>query len=224
MLSYINKRFGNNKDEIEAHNAARVKLKGGWFGLTHVSVRKHYDRFKHMLRPRSPFIVAERDYETCLVASKEIGSIGDSRIRGIYGDVFDIFDIYQKSAGNVIEGKMVYRVPLFRYAHLDFCCTAIGLSDECVEKNIRKLSRWWCLKDVFHLEVVVAHRGDKGMRSAKILLEMFIPNAFEQVNWKVCELDIVDYRDTSMMRNAFYTFERKHKWRNRASRYNSEDL
>ena len=211
--TYVDKRFGERKEAVENMNAKAMETRGGWFGLTHVSVLKHYNRFKDKLRPKSPFLIAERDYDTARAVRLEASKINDPRIYVLEGDLFDkMFNVYPSTGSNCVHGETIYRVPLFSYGHLDFCCTAATLSEQHFEANIRKLAKWWALKDTFYLDVSVAHRGDKGMKSAKIMLEDYVPNVFLQLNWKMHYGRKIDYRDTSMMRNVFYKFERIVPW------------
>jgi len=221
--TYVDKVFGTKKEAVEEKNARAMETRGGWFGLTHTSVIKHYNRFKDKLRPKSPFLIAEHDMATFEIIRKEAISINDQRIRLIEGDLFDrMFNMYPTSACNVVNGRAVYRVPIFAYGHLDFCCTAVTLTEQHIESNLRKLAKWWALKDTFYLDISVAHRGDRGMESARILLEGFVLNTFHQLNWKCCYARKIDYKDTSMMRNAFYKFERITPW-NAGSRYCQND-
>lgn len=224
--TYAEKRFGPKKEAVENKNAMNMETKGGWFGLTHVSVLRHYNRFKDKLRPKSPFLIAEHDYDTARIVRLEASKINDPRIRVIEGDLFDnMFGMYPEAPCNCVDGETIYRVPLFSYGHLDFCCTAVTLSEQHIEANVRKLAKWWALKDVFYLDISVAHRGDKRMKSAEILLEKYVPNAFMQLNWKMHYGRKINYKDSSMMRNVFYKFERLVPW-NKSGRncYVDEEL
>jgi hypothetical protein len=211
--TYVNKRFGHRKEAVEETNAASMTTTGGWFGLTHISVSKHYNRFKDKLRAKSPFLIAEIERDTLKIIHEEAIKINDPRIRVLNGDLFtEMMAMYPATAFNTIDGSGVYRVPLFSYGHLDYCCTAVALSEQNVYRDIRKLASWWALKDTFYLDISVCHRGDKGLKGAKTLLEMYVPNTFEQLNWKMTCMRKIDYRDTSMMRNVFYKFERLVPW------------
>ena len=225
--SYFDKRFGHNKRQIEVSNANKVLERGGWFGLTHLSVMEHYHRFKPMLRPRSPFIIVERNEDTYWEIDNIVRSKlrKDNRVSVEQGDIFsEMFYRYPKTPFNTVHGVARYRTPLFRYAHLDFCCTAATLTDEGIERNIRKLAKWWAVKDIFYLEIVVAHRGDKNLKCSEILMRHFIPNTFEQLNWVVEEKTIRDYHDTSCMRNAFYKFKRQTSWKEGRSHYKQVEI
>ena len=217
LKSYADKTFGSKKDRIEQANADKMKHRGGWFGLTHLSLEKHFERFKPMLRSRSPFLAVERDINTCAKMREQARNINDERVRVEYGDIFDkLFSSCPSSAFNVIcNGIPIYRVPLFRYGHLDFCCTAATLTEEGIEKQLRRLAKWWALKDTFYLEVVVAHRGDRNMVNADVLFKHFIPATFHQLRWELVDKSITDYKDTSMMRNAFFEFRREVSWKTR---------
>lgn len=216
MKTYGNMYFGPNKNIIEKRNFNAVKEKGGWFGLTHKSLDKHYHMFKKNLREKSPFLIVERDNSIIPKVREQKRIIGDNRIKIVRGDLFEaLFGLYPKTGYNVIDGKPLYRVPLFLYGHLDFCCSACGLTDEMIEFNIRKLAKWWNLKNNFYLDITVAHRGDKNMMSATTLIEHFIPVSFMQLNWNVEFMEITDYKDSSLMRNAFFKFSRKNKRQNR---------
>ena len=224
--TYAEKRFGPKKEAIENKNAASVQTRGGWFGFTHVSVLTHYNRFKNILRAKSPFLIAEIDPNTAKIIHTEVSKINDTRIHVIDDDLFDkMFNMYPSSASNCVNGTTKYRVPLFSYGHLDFCRTAATLSDCHIEANIRKLAKWWALKDTFYLDISVCLRGDKGTKSAETLMEKYIPNAFRQLNWKMNYDSKIDYNDSNIMRNAFYEFRRAVPW-NKSGRncYVDEEL
>jgi hypothetical protein len=224
MGKYGQKTFGIKKACLEQANRAFTKGKGGWFGLTHKSLKTHWELFGSILRPRSPFLVVEREKDVYNNIKWHAARIKDPRIKVLYGDVFEcLFGAYPHSPCNTVQGKSIYRVPLFTYGHLDFCCSALTLQRDGFEQRMYQLSRWWNLKDRFHLDVTVSKRGDKkGFRTAKLLLEMVVPNIFEQASWIVEDVQVMDYCDTSAMRNVFCILKRKNRWRVQRTYYDSK--
>lgn len=219
MASYSKKKFGIRKAEREFDNAfeaVAMGVRGGWFGLTHENVGTHFSLFSKLMQADSPFVVFERAADTYALAAKAGLRINDRRVRVIHGEIFpSIFEAYPKVGWTTVNRKQIFRKPMFAYAHLDFCCTAAVLTDEGIEMYLRRIAKWWAIKDHFVLDITVARRGDKGDKSAKILLEKFIPNAFAQLNWGMKEWSIRNYKDTSAMTNGFFRFQRNNPTTNR---------
>jgi len=214
--SYSNKKFGCSKKSIERLTFNRIPdNSGGFFGLVHKSLNEHYDMYKPKLRRLSPFFVAETDAATFADIRRKAGYINDDRVKLYQGDIFKgLFSSFPKSAHNHIRDMAVYRCPLFSYGHLDFCCTAKGLTDAGFESNMRKLATWWNIKDHFRMDVTVSKRADKGFST--LMLTRYVPELFIISGWTCRKMEVVNYCDTSAMRRVYYEFERKRPWyRNR---------
>ncbi len=206
--SYSNMQFGNKKALLETDKAISIKEKGGWFGLTHSSILPHYKKFKHILRPRSPFLAIERDPVTFSKLEQNAKMINDPRVVVLRGDLFDALFNSQPVLGYRQEkgaGIVGYHTPLFRYGHLDFCAALPGLIDECIEMNLRRLSKWWCIKSPFYLDITLAHRGG-GKQASKLFLEQYVPIIFGYRKWCVEDLKMFQYKDSSIMYTAIYKF------------------
>lgn len=216
VKDYSEKEFGWNKAKLEADKLALVCNKGGWFGLTHKNFMNHYQGYNKHMRSKSPFVAIERDLNTFLLMQKDAKGLADRRfIKLIQGDLFeDLFKAYPPYGYHTNQrdahGKVKKRIPLFNYGHLDFCCTAAMLTEEGLEKFLRRLAKWWALKRTFHLDITVSKRGDRDNNSSTVLLDYFIPNAFKQLGWRMTYAAAVDYFDTNVMITAFYIFTKQY--------------
>lgn len=173
-----------------------------------------------MLREKSPFIIVERDPATFVKIEKEAATLNDPRVKIIKGDLIDsVLNNYKKTGRNVINGVAKYKVPLFRYGHLDFCCSAVSLTKEHIEYNLKRLAEWWALKDIFYLDITISPRGDKEGNAARILLNEIIPCTFKQVNWSLTNNITTKYKDSSIMINSIFTFKRDYPTNKKTIRY-----
>lgn len=214
--SYANKKFGNKKSMIEEDSFSNLPNKlGGFFGLVQNAFVKHYNLYAPKLLKHSPFFVAELDATTFGNIKKASKCVVDSRINLYHGDIFEgLFSSYPKLGHRPFHGKIVHRAPMFAYGHLDFCCTAKGLTDSGFEQNMRKLATWWNLTDIFRMDITVSKRADNGF--SELMLIKYVPELFRISKWRVNMLTAVDYCDTSAMRRVFYEFIRAEPWyRNR---------
>jgi hypothetical protein len=200
--SYLTKKFGPEKYELEKRKASEVIGEGGWFGLTQRSVLEHWELFHNVHHGKYPFVAVERDFDT-YYEIKDTTLPDNAVIR--LGDIFEyMFNGYGKSG--------FYKKPIFSYAHLDFCCTAVALTDEKIEYWIRQLAKWWAIRSPFHLDITVSCWGDRNnLASQHVLLDHFIPTAFRQVNWTQTRYWKKTYKDTSAMTTAFYIFSKPKK-------------
>jgi hypothetical protein len=232
--SYYTKKFGIKKEVLEKRKVSETIYEGGWFGLTHTSIFTHNDRFFPIHLGKYPFVAIERDEETfedmatqmidmagalhCFDSTQQEDFDKFELIKLLKGDLFDeLFRAYPKTAFSQKErrtfrsGYLVYRKPMFTYGHLDFCCSAVKLTDEKLEYNLRRLAKWWALTEVFHLDITVSRRGDKKDATSNILLDHIIPNTFRQLNWTQINRWKENYRDkdSAAMTTAFYIFRKE---------------
>lgn len=211
---YSGKTFGPKKARLEADKLALVDNRGGWFGLTHQNFMEHYHSYSKHMRSKSPFVAIERNLNTYRLMQKDARVLADRRfIKLIHGDLFeDLFNAYPLfgycTSCRDDFGEVPKRTPLFNYGHLDFCCTAAMLTEEGLERFLRRLAKWWALKRTFHLDITVSKRGDRDNNSSTVLMDYFIPNVFKQLNWEMVYAAVVDYYDTNAMITAFYIFKK----------------
>lgn len=190
------KKFGNKKAEVEASNAQAIDCKGSIFGLFHRTFTKHYKKYEHVLLRKSAFVSFEVDPAIHSSQKRQVSLLQPTVSQDLYaikGSLFDyIFDIKKHH---------------FAYAHLDFCKTAWGLTDEGIHTFIRRLSKWECLKRTFYLEITLARRGDLHDLGADSLLD-YIQIAFLQAKWRPKIISDKRYTDTQHMRNALIQFKK----------------
>lgn len=206
--SYVDKEFGSVKAELERQKLSEVIYEGGWFGMTHLTPKEHYDLFHPVHLGNYPFTILEIDGATYGAIKHKLGYNHGMNV--IRGDVLEgLFDYYPKAGYNVIKGKAVYRKPIYTYGHLDFCCNAVGLTENGFERNLRRLAKWWGLCDVFHLDITLSRRAACSDELNGILLDKFIPITFKSCRWSLVRHWKKNYCDTSAMTNAFYVFMRE---------------
>jgi hypothetical protein len=195
----LTKEFGPAKYDLEQRKANEVIGEGGWFGLTKERVKEHWKAYYKVHHGKYPFVAIERDFDTYF-KMKELDTAPNVMV--CQGDIFEVmFNSFGKNG--------FYKKPIFSYAHLDFCCTAVVLTDEKIEYWIRQLAKWWALRSPFHLDITVSCWGDRNNNaSQRVLLDHFIPTAFRQVNWTQTRYWKQTYKDSSAMTTAFYIFSK----------------
>lgn len=130
-----------------------------------------------------------------------------------HGDLFEMLFKSHPATKYIQDGSGKIRKPQYSYGHLDFCCTAVKLTDEHFEYNLRQLAQWWNLKSPFHLDITVALRGDKNRASAVLLFQHTIPTIFQQVNWKLDSGFVTTYADTqSKMMTGLFIFHKDYRY------------
>lgn len=203
-----------HKRKLEKDNAAKIDEKGGCFLITGPPAPEHYHTYRRILRERSPFDIYEWDPKTYRTIQNRTRGIRlrDKRVRIHYGDVFDVLK------------KKLGRVPLYVYAHLDFCITAMVLCREYkLKENLERLAAWDNSKRIFYLEITFTLRHDNKFDSGKnwgvFILEKYIPMIFKRYGWKVENPKghaqkkkgwkySRSYSDGCPMINGFYKFTR----------------
>lgn len=221
VKSYVDKDFGSKKAQLERKKMSEVIYEGGWFGMTHTSMWNHWKLFHKVHLNKYPFTVLEIDPTTydyikdsrldmCTCTESLIPEESWDHLDVIRGDVLEaLFNHYPKIGYKTIHGKSVYRNPMYTYAHLDFCCNAIGLTEGGFERNLRRLAKWWGLCDVFHLDITLSRRGARSDELNNIILDQFIPTTFKSCRWSIVGYWKKNYFDTAAMTTAFYVFMRK---------------
>ncbi len=192
-----------SKRALEQNTSALIDQKGGWVGIPGPAIVEHFKTFEKILRADSPFIAVE---ENSMQYNKMVQSIEEyKRIKLIKGELFDILRSYT---------KVTPRVPLFSYAHLDFCKTTTVLIREYnLLENLVWLSKWEQLKSTFYLDVSLSRRPD-GTNMYSSFLQHTIPLIFKAAGWQVTDPRKLDtafmfrYRDGNPMVNALYKFEK----------------
>jgi hypothetical protein len=176
---------------------------GGFFGLTNSNVIEHWEMFNHLLRPKSPFFIAERDPEVYSVIKAQVEALQQDetqpKAKNIVAVQGDLFSELRRKYANSTKS-------LFRYGHLDFCNTALTLvRDGNLINDLTWLANSTILKDVFYMDITFVHRMDHSSPPMyDTVLNHFIPSIFSACGWMVSTFEDKNQIEQEAETHGFY--------------------
>jgi len=191
------------KKAEEQKALAAVVEHGGFFGLTNNSVVEHWDMFKHLLRPKSPFFIAERDPEVYSAIKAQVEALQQDetqpKTKNIVAVQGDLFSELRRKYANSTKS-------LFRYGHLDFCNTALTMvRDGTLIEDLKWLANSSILKDTFYMDITFVHRNDYASPPMYVtVLNHLIPSIFSACGWMVDTFEDKDSLSKSTEAHGFY--------------------